>query len=646
MKDFASHMRKLVTCVLVMIASLAYGANQDDDFLAAREAYRVGDSKKLALLTKRLQGYILQPYVVYWRLQTRLWEADPGDIRAFLAANPDSPLSERLRSDWLKLLGKNQQWELFDAEYPQLTNDNIEITCYALQSRTRLDSHALHEARPLWFVARNLPESCNPLFGALVDANMLSVDDLWTRIRLALEAGQVGTARRVAELLPASQAPDSRLLNAISSNPASYLERRNFDFQRRAGRETTMFAVYRLARTSPSQAATHWSRLEERFSAEERGYVWGLIAYFGAMRHDPGALDWYAKAGDMSDVQLAWKARAALRAGNWNQVLAAIDAMTGKESSDAGWRYWKARALKTLGRNEEAVAILRPLADEFNFYGQLATEELGGRITSPATLFKPSAEEVRRTGQLPGIRRALALFALDLRIEGIREWAWAIRGFDDKQLLSAAELALRNGIYDRAINTAEKTVMLHDFSLRYLAPYRDVLKAHASEMGLDEAWVYGLIRQESRFVAGIRSGVGAGGLMQLMPGTAKWVATKLGLRDWRWSQVTEVDTNISLGTYYLRHVLDTLDGQPVLASAAYNAGPGRARRWRPDTAIEGAVYAETIPFNETRDYVKKVMANATYYAHTLGQQVQSLKQRLGIIGPRNRNGEAALGDTP
>ncbi len=639
-------MRTPFAWVLILIASLAHGASRDDDFLAAREAYRAGDSKKLALLAKRLDGYILEPYVVYWRLQTRLWEADPGDIRAFLAANPDSPLSERLRKDWLKLLGKNQQWELFDGELPRLIDDDIEITCYSLQSRIRLDPQALREARPLWFVARNLPESCNPLFSALAEAGMLSVDDLWTRIRLALEAGQVGQARRIAEFLPASQAPDSRLLSSISSNPAGYLERRNGDFQGRAGRETTMFAVYRLARTSPAQAAAHWSRLEERFSEEERGYVWGLIAYFGAMRHDPGALDWYAKAGDLSDVQLAWKTRAALRAGNWREVLAAIEAMTRKESAEAGWRYWKARALKTLGRNEEAVAILRPLADEFNFYGQLATEELGGRITSPAVAFKPGAEEMRRIGQLPGIRRALALFNLDMRQEGIREWAWAIRGFDDRQLLSAAELALRNGIYDRAINTADKTVMLHDFNLRYLAPYRDVLKVRAGEMGLDEAWVYGLIRQESRFIAGIKSSAGASGLMQLMPGTAKWVAGKLRLKNWRWAQVTEVDTNISLGTYYLRHVLDTLDGQPVLASAAYNAGPGRARRWRPDTAIEGAVYAETIPFNETRDYVKKVMSNATYYAHTFGQQVQSLTQRLGIIGPRNRNGEAALGDTP
>lgn len=632
--------------LLALLSASASAASQDDDFLGAREAFRVGDSRKLELYAQRLKGHLLEPYVTYWRLRTRLDAANPEDIRGFIHSNRDSPLSERLRKDWLKLLGKNQQWELFEAELPQLLDDDIEITCYSLQSRVRTDTLALREARPLWFVGRDLPESCTPLFNALAASQQLSSDDIWTRIRLVLEAGQAGLAGRVAEYLPQGQMPDVKALNLISSNPGGYLEKKHPDFKSRAGRETAMFAVHRLARTSPQQAAAHWARLEERFNAEDRGYVWGLIAYYGAMRHDANALAWFARAADLSDLQLAWKARAALRARNWEEVLSAISGMTRKESEDASWRYWKARALKALGKSEEAEAILEPLAAEFNFYGQLATEELGAKITSPATLFKPSAEDLRAVSQLPGIRRALELYRFNLRLDGIREWLWTIRGFDDKQLLTAAEVARRHEIYDRAINTADRTVAMHDFSLRYLAPYRGVLKVRAGELGLDEAWVYGLIRQESRFIADAKSRAGASGLMQLMPATASWVAKKLGLKDWRWSQVTEIDTNVSLGTYYLRHVLDTLDGQPVLASAAYNAGPGRARSWRPGTAIEGAVYAETIPFNETRDYVKKVMSNATYYAHSFGEQIQSLKQRLGVIGPRLRDREPALGDTP
>ena len=641
-------MNRIWIALLVLIAATARGAALDDEFLAAREAYRAGAAARLDQHAARLKGHLLEPYVAYWQLAMRLERASTEDVRAFLAAHRDGPLAERLRKEWLKALGRRGEWELFNAELPLLAADDIEITCYTLRGRLLINaSDTLPEARPLWFVARNLPDSCTPLFEALVAAGMLSNDDLWTRVRLALEAGQVRVARRVAEWLPAGQAPEARVLESVASNPAGYLERpQAFKLKSRAGREAVLFAVHRLARTSPQQAARHWLKIEERFSREDRAYLWGMLGYLGAMRHDSEALDWYTRAGDLSDLQLAWKARAALRARDWQQVHASIDAMTGTESSDPAWRYWKARALKAQGHAEAAAALLAPLAAEFNFYGQLAQEELGGKITAPAARYKPGAEDVRAMSQHPGLRRALALYGLDLRAEANREWLWAIRAFDDRQLLAASEVALRHELYDRAINTADRTVALHDFNLRYLAPYREVLNAHTAQLELDEAWVYGLIRQESRFIPGARSRAGASGLMQLMPGTARWVAKKLGLKDWRWSRVTELDVNVSLGTYYLKHVLDTLDGHPVLASAAYNAGPGRARAWRSPAALEAAVYAETIPFNETRDYVKKVMANATYYAGAFTQQAQSIQQRLGIIGPRERDSEVSLGDTP
>lgn len=638
--------RQTVACGLLGFAGVVAAANLDDAFLKARDAARIGDSKQLEQLAPKFQGHLLEPYVQYWRLRVRLESRDPAEVRAFLAANRDTPLSDYLRRDWLKLLGKNAQWELFNAELPALVNDDLEITCYALQARTSSDSLALREARPLWFVAREVPANCDPLFQSLVDAQQLSVEDIWTRIRQALEAGQVSLANRVGVYLPKGQAPDPRVLSAISGNPAAHLSDTRADFKSRGGREATMFAVYRLARTSPPQAAAYWVKIAPKFSEEERSYVWGMLGYFGAMRHDPAALDWFARASGMSDLQLGWKARAALRAKRWPDVLAAIDAMTPKEAEEPAWRYWKARGLKTQGRGAEATALLKPLSAEYHFYGQLALEELGGSVQAPAAAYKPTDKEIAAIATQSGIKRALELFRLDLRLEAVREWLWAIRDLSDRQLLAAAEVARRNAIYDRAINTADRTVFEHDFGLRYLAPYRDQLKAAARQLDLDEAWVNGLIRQESRFIAQAKSRVGAGGLMQLMPATARWVAGKIGLKDWQWSQVTDVDTNLSLGTYYLRHVLDSLDGSPVLASAAYNAGPGRARAWRDSQSMEAAIYAETIPFNETRDYVKKVMANSSYYAHNFSQQMQSLKARIGVIEPRARDREKPLGDTP
>ncbi len=633
---------------LGFVAALAFGgdihaAGPEEDFLAARDAFRVGDLVKLERYAKSLNDYVLEPYVAYWRLRLRLDEATPEEVQALLERVKDGPVSNSLRTDWLKTLAAKQQWDLFDAEYPRLVGEDIDLLCYSLQSRLRAGgTEALSYARALWFNGREQPESCNTLFDTLAAQQLLTADDIWARIRLALEAGNTGVARRVAEYLSAKEQPDGAALARIAINPQAYLDRKKFQLKSRAGRETAMFAVHRLARTSPPLAAQQWTKLGERFADAERGYVWGLIAFLGAQRLDPGALAWYAKAGELNDQQLAWKARAALRAQSWPDVLAAIEAMSPNESQEPAWRYWKARALKRGGHASEAQFLLTPLATEFNFYGQLAAEELGIRSRIPAARYKATRDEVQAIAKTPGLQRALAFYRLNLRYEGNREWIWAIRDFDDQQLLAAAEFARQSEIYDRAINTAERTRELHDFSMRYLAPYRDSMKGYVSQLQLDEAWVYGLIRQESRFILDAKSSAGAAGLMQLMPATARWVARKIGLKDFRSSRVNNVDVNLNLGTWYLRHVLDALDNQPVLASAAYNAGPSRARVWRADTPMESAIYVESIPFNETRDYVKKVMSNAAYYSQQFGQSLQSFKERIGVISPRQRAAEPLL----
>ncbi len=633
----------LFLCALLACAGMARAA-QDDDFLAAREAFRVGDVVKFERSAKSLSGYPLEPYIAYWRLRLRLEQATPEEVQALLERTKDAPVAVSLRADWLRLLATRQQWEQFDAEYTQAPGEDVELLCYTLQSRWRAGKEeALSYARRLWFSGRDRPDSCTPMFDALAERSQLGPDDVWARIRLALEAGNAGVARRAAEYLPAKEQPEARALSGIAVNPQAFLEHKNFNLKTRAGRETVMYAAHRLARTAPSQAAQQWAKLGERFTDAERAYVWGLIAYQGAQRHDPNALAWYAKAAELNDQQLAWKVRIALRAKSWPDVLAAVDAMSPKEAQEPAWRYWKARAAKAQGRAAEAQALFTALATDFSFYGQLAAEELGDRGKTPAASYKPTRDEVQAMAKVPGFQRALAFYRLNLRFEGNREWSWTIRNFDDKQLLAAAEFARRSEIYDRAINTADRTRELHDFSMRYLAPYRDVMKGYVSQQQLDEAWVYGLIRQESRFIADVKSSAGAAGLMQLMPATARWVAQKVGLKDFRGgAQTVNVETNLNLGTWYLKHVLDTLDNHPVLASAAYNAGPGRARAWRAAEPMDAAIYAESIPFNETRDYVKKVMSNANYYSQQFGQTLLSLKERIGVIVPRSRAAEKPL----
>ena len=311
----------------------------------------------------------------------------------------------------------------------------------------------------------------------------------------------------------------------------------------------------------------------------------------------------------------------------------AVDRMSAQAREDPAWTYWYGRALAAQGEETGARAYYLRIAGQPDFYGLLANEELGYVATLPEAAYVPSDEDVAAAAGEPGIRRALELIRLGLRSEGVREWLFTLRGWSDARLLAASEVARREQIYDRAIQAADRTERLHNFALRYPVPYEEVFRSYARTYQLDEAWLLGLVRQESRFIAEARSGAGAAGLMQIMPRTAKYVARKIGLRNYEPRRVTDVQTNVTLGSGYLKLVLDQL-GHPVLASAAYNAGPGRARKWRAPQPLEGAIYAETIPFTETRDYVKKVMANSVFYAAIVQKRVTPIKERLGIVPPR------------
>ncbi|MCX7160425.1 MAG: transglycosylase SLT domain-containing protein, partial [Proteobacteria bacterium] len=334
---------------------------------------------------------------------------------------------------------------------------------------------------------------------------------------------------------------------------------------------------------------------------------------------------------------------AALRAGNWPMVAEAIDAMTVAAHADPAWTYWYARSLAAQGKADGARAYFLKISGQPDFYGLLASEDLGQPVGVPAFAPAPTEEQVAKAKVTPGLARALELFRLNLRTEGVREWVFSIRSMDDGQLLAAAELARRTELYDRAINTADRTTSLHDYKVRFLTPFRETYRAQSQAFGVEEAWLYGLTRQESRFIVNAKSSAGAQGLMQLMPTTARWVAQKIGLQ-LSPGRVIEVDTNVTLGARYVKLVLDDL-GHPVMASAAYNAGPGRARRWRDAKPLEGAIYAESIPFNETRDYVKKVMANTFWYASLMEGRSAPLKGRMGTI-PAKAGGDKFNEDLP
>ncbi|WP_334108445.1 lytic transglycosylase domain-containing protein [Methylobacillus sp.] len=627
----------LLACWMLFFQTHAvHAASADDLFQNARAAYNSRNLNALTDASQRLhaQQYILAPYTDYWRLLLNLSQADKQTVQAFLEQYKDAPFADRLRGEWLKILARRQDWTAFFEEYPKFQREDMAVSCYATDGHIQqgLES-GVEEGKALWLTGNELPANCEAVFNRLQQGGVLREEDIWARIRLLLQGSRITVAKAVLQRLPGFDKNNLKLLDRVYQNPQQVLEKQQISFKTRLGKELNLYALERLSRGQPALALDIWEKRHVNFDVADRDYFWGRFALHAARKHDPAALTYFQRAGNavLDKEQQEWKARAAMRAGDWKELQATIATMPESQQEEQVWQYWKARALKEQKQLVAANLILVKLSKENTYYGLLAEEEMGDVMAAQHQPYKASADEVRAALENAGIQRALALRRLEMRWESREEWRFASRDFDDKQLIAAAEVAFREGWYDIAISTADRTKLVHDFALRYPTPYRDIMQGYAADNALDEAWVYGLIRQESRFVSWAKSVAGASGLMQVMPETAKWIAKRMGMGDYKPAMINQLDTNLKFGTHYLRYTMDRMEQQPLMATAAYNAGPGRPKRWASDKPLEGAIYAETIPFSETRDYVKKVLGNSIYYSQQLGTKPQTLKERLGTV---------------
>jgi soluble lytic murein transglycosylase len=628
--------------LLWLLSSRAYAASGDVEFLQARMAY---DKKNAIALSEHVQqlqhqNYILAPYADYWLMLLNLEDADNQTVLDFMHQYSDYPFADRLRGEYLKKLAKQQDWENFSGEVSHYQLEDSAVACYAAEASAELgDASVLEGAKLLWLQSKEQAANCANLYDRMQAAGVLNEDDIFERLRLALADNRLALAKSIIKRSKTFAASQYQLIDRAYNNPSAVLAKKSISFKTRLGRELNLFALSRLAKTNSQQAFNAFNKVADLFQQEDKSYFYGRLAWQAALRHEPEALGWFKLAESikpnkeqaLGKEQLAWFARAGLREKNWDDVLLAISKMHPDQAAEGAWRYWKARALKAKNQSLEANTLFAKLSTERHFYGWLAQEELDGAISAPLNMHKVTDEEVAEIANSEAFQRVEALQRVDLRWEAKSEWAHASRNLDDKQLLAAAEFAQRRKWYDLAIITADKTTEMHDFALRYPTPYRDLIKDAAEDNAVDEAWVYGITRQESRFMHYAKSGVGAAGLMQLMPATAKWIAGRAGVSDYHHGMIHDLDTNIALGTYYMGYTKDLMSGQETMATAAYNAGPSRAKKWMAAVPLEGAIYAETIPFSETRLYVQKVMANAHLYAPRLGLKSMPLKQRLGVI---------------
>ena len=663
----------LLAAVLAVCASgtpVAHAQDPNDLIRNAREAFVRKDKPRLAGLraTAVDTRHPLAPWVDYWDLTLRLNEARADEVESFYARWPGSFHEDRLRNDWLLELGRRRDWPAFSREMPRFKmNDDREVTCYGLLTQFQAGKDVADAARRAWAAQRDADEGCQLLAQTLYDAKQFSNDDIWRRIRQAVEHNRPRAARAAANII-GDFVP--KALGEVLDSPARYLALKATAIGHHRS-ELTSVAIGRMASTDVEAAAR---LLDERWGTtlggEHGAWAWALVAKHGALGLRPESWAWSRRAWDIlkkrqaehpdwSDEILGWHARAALRlapgAERWHDLLRSIDAMSATERTDPTWQYWRARAVLALAKpgeagdpqRLEAHQALSGLAGQLHFYGQLAAEDLGTPQALPSRPAPPSPSEREATRKHPGLQRALLALDAGLRSEAVREWNFSLIGMGDRDLLAAAQWACEREVWDRCINTSDRSRTEIDMEQRFPMPLRTDVLAKAKAINLDPAYVYGLIRQESRFVMDARSSVGASGLMQVMPATARWTAKKIGLADFRPEQLAERDTNLRIGTAYLKLVLDDLGGSQPMAAAAYNAGPGRPRRWREGPVLESAIWIENMPIHETRDYVKKVISNATYYAGLLAARPASIKARLGItIGPREATAPAPNSELP
>ncbi|WP_370690303.1 transglycosylase SLT domain-containing protein [Hydrogenophaga sp.] len=651
----------IMAALCVQGAAWAQG-QADTTILEMREAFRRGNAATLSALLPAVRGHVLEPLASYWEMRARLDSAQPSEVRAALQRHPGTYWEDRLRNDWLLLLAKQRDWANFAAELPAFRmNDDRQIQCYALMldaaARRIPAEEAAAQVQALWHAQRDAEDGCATAAQAFLDSGHLPKQAVWQRARLAMDANRPAAVSQAVAMLDPQWVP---LVDEVAKNPAQFLDEKLMAIRTQT-KEMVVLATIRLAFSDPAAAAEEMNRKRwvAQLTQEERSWVWGVIGKRSAQKLQNEALSYFVHGQDalMTDDHLAWKARAGMRAGAWGHVRDAIAHMSEAQASEPTWVYWRARAMQAMREPDQATATVQAralydsIASPHGFYEQLALEELGHPITPPAPPAALTAQERQTAASHPGLQRALAAIRLGLRGEGVREWHYTVAlhspgGMPERELLAAADLACRHELWDRCINTSLRTSAVADHAQRFPMPHQVEVVRRSNEIGLDPAYVYGLIRQESRFVTNARSHVGASGLMQVMPATARWTANRIGLTNFRPHHITERETNILIGTAYLKFALDDFEGSLPLAAAAYNAGPGRPRAWRNGPALAGEIWAENIPFEETRDYVKQVLANTTNYAALISGQPQSLRARLGVVGPREATAQAVNRDLP
>lgn len=608
------------------------------DYSAAMAALRAGEISRYAQLRARLDGYLLRGYLDYEFLKDRIAGTPAATLTRFLDENRDTPVGNQLRRKWLHQLATRGEWETFMREMHDVDNDT-ELNCYRLSYLLRItqDRTALmNEVGRLWQTGNKLPGACDLLFAAWRKAGYMTAERVWERIQLAMEKRNLTLAEKLAGFLPAEERIWVKRWLAMHRNPQKELQNIRYPTEPTLARRIIRHGIMRVAYTDPDQAMQIWKRLKTgiQFSSKDENYVHRWVGVLAAQKHHPEAVEWLSavapEPGD--DTARHWRVRAAVHAGEWKTGLHFIADLTEDEQKESEWRYWKARMLDKVGFETAAAPLFGELARERNYYGFLAADRLNQEYSMIHVAIDPTAEEIKKLLARLDVQIAHELFTIGETVNARRQWSWTIRDMTSRELQVAAAIAGRWGWHDRAIMTVARSDQLDDLDLRFPILYRRAIEVNAEQNSIDPGWMYGVLRQESAFMADARSSAGALGLMQLMPQTGRLTARRINLVINGNSAILKIENNLRLGASYLKQVLDINDGNAVLATASYNAGPHRVKQWLPASGeLDADAWIESIPFNETRNYVKNVLGFTTVYDFRLHGDTARLSQRMPTV---------------
>ena len=633
----------ITVCLLLMAMHSFSAANssakgieqQRQQFKEAYKEIQSGKNYDLSELSKGLRDYPLYPYLQFAHLSSNIGVKPEKEIRQFLRVNKGTPLARRLRTRWLYSLVRREKWKTFLAHY-KAGSGNV-LSCYQLRARIKaapVDDALIKDIKKMWLVGKSQVDECDPAFKVLYKSKAMTGTLIKQRIRLAANAKNFRLAKALSKRLNKKDQTKIQLMIDVYTYPGKNLQKPGLKKDTPLNREIIFSGLKKLANKNSIKAYSIWNKIGDKykFNKIEKEAMEREIVFTAIQQKIPRAGKWldtlHEKQKPHQYIQ-RYMIRYATQNQDWERLRKWTEQKRAPEFNKLRWKYWRARSLEETGDKDAANLIFKELARKRDYYGFLSAENLGLEYKfSDHRLPLGDAQKAKLLAK-PSIVRARELLLLEMYEDARREWVHSTRNMNREQLMHASVLADSWGWHDRTILTLGKAKAYNDLTRRFPLPYNGIIKKYAEKRKLPTSIIYTLMRSESAFIHDVRSSAGAMGLMQLMPATAKQTAKKIDYPYKSSRQLTDPETNIALGTAYLEEMLGKYDGNLIMAASAYNAGPHRVKRWRPKTGcMPGEFWAETIPFTETRRYVRRALFYSVLYQWRMEEKIDSVHSQL------------------